>query len=271
MRSQDIGDITEIDAGDKLLRGHIGEQFPERLALNFGPEIPDRVDHCCGGQVNSSLLWSDPAQLTVASDIPPEGAHIGGERLQSVSDNERGQRPDGGDENLVSTSDSKGHAMPFQASGMVGLQNHVCCGIIRVVIHVIGAIQGPRLRKTNIICLDTNNSERHNTSPSSGFLVEAGLASASSRRGDALAGERRGRRKACLYVPTRRRFNSSDRQKTPLDYSGSSKYTIFCIQNTAYGPENQELCFRIDAIVHTGQEGQLQAALSVRRLHGIEY
>src|SRR6266536_2684530 len=227
MRSQDIGDITEIDAGDKLLRGHIGEQFPERLALNFGPEIPDRVDHCCGGQVNSSLLWSDPAQLTVASDIPPEGAHIGGERLQSVSDNERGQRPDGGDANLVSTSDSKGHAMPFQASGMVGLQNHVGCGIIRVVIHGIRASQGPRRRKTNLICLDTNNSERHNTSPSS--------------------------------------------PKTPLDYSGSSKYTIFCIQNTAYGPENQELCFRIGAIVHTRQEGQLQAALSVRRLHGIEY
>src|SRR5207247_923835 len=122
----------EIDARDKLLRRHIGEKLPERLALNLGPEVPDRVDHRCGSQVNGSLLRPDPAQLTVAGDIAPEGAHIRGERLQGASDDERGQRPDGGDANLVSTPDGKGQAMPFQARGMVGLQNYVGRGIIRV-------------------------------------------------------------------------------------------------------------------------------------------
>src|SRR5438874_429328 len=108
--SQGIADVAEIDAGDKLLRRHIGEQLPERLALNLGPQVPDRVNHSGGSQVHSSLLRSDPAQLTVTGDIAPEGAHISRERLQGASGDERGQRPYGGDANLVSTSDGKGHA-----------------------------------------------------------------------------------------------------------------------------------------------------------------
>ena len=115
--------------------------------------------------MNGPLLRPDPAQLTVAGDIAPEGAHIRGERLQGASDDERGQRPDGGDANLVSTPDGKGQAMPFQARGMVGLQNYVGRGIIRVVIHGIGTDQGPRRRKTNVVGMDINNSERQNSSP----------------------------------------------------------------------------------------------------------
>src|SRR5579863_10427870 len=96
----------------------------------------------------------------------PEGAHIRGERLQRTPGDERSQRPDGSDAYFVPTPDGKSHAMPLQARGMIGLQNHVGRGIIRVVIHGIRTGQGSRRRETNIVCLNTNNSERHNTSPS---------------------------------------------------------------------------------------------------------
>src|SRR6266702_6862694 len=98
--------------------------------------------------------------------MPPEGAHITSERLQSTSDDEWGQRTDGCDANLVPAPDSKGQTMPFQARGMVCLQNHISCGVIRIVIHSIRSSEGPRRRETNIVCLDINNSDRHNTSPS---------------------------------------------------------------------------------------------------------
>src|SRR6266487_1626092 len=253
MRSQDIGDITEIDAGDKLLRGHIGEQFPERLALNFGPEVPDCVDHSSSGQVNSSLLWPDPAQLTVTGNIPPEGAHIGGERRQSVSDDERGQRPDGGDANLVSTSDSKGHAMPFQASRMVGLQNHIGCGIIRVVIHGIRASQGSRRRKTNIICLDTNNSEHHNTSPSSPKTPE--IHSELRGAGDGVPCRSARCPRTLLFLkaghrPARRSMSGSQlKHLLTIQDQVSILYFVYRIQHTAL--KIKSFAFRIDAIVHT--------------------
>src|SRR5207302_5467634 len=98
--------------------------------------------------------------------MPPEGMHITSERLQGTSDHEWGQRPDGCDANLVPAPDSKGQSMPFQSHGMVGLQNHIGCGVIRIVIHRIRSSKGPRRRETNIVCLDINNSDRHNTSPS---------------------------------------------------------------------------------------------------------
>ena len=75
VRREDVGDITEIDAGDKLFGRHIAEQLPQRLALDFGPQIPDRVDHCRGRHVNDALLRPDPAQLAITCHMPPEGAY----------------------------------------------------------------------------------------------------------------------------------------------------------------------------------------------------
>jgi hypothetical protein len=82
-----------------------------------------------------------------------------------MAGDKRGQRPDGGDTDLVSTPDGKGQAVPFQAGGMVGPQNNVGRGIIRVVIHGIGTGEGARRWKTNIICVNTDNSEWQNSSP----------------------------------------------------------------------------------------------------------
>src|SRR5450755_3525491 len=137
IRSQDITDIAEIDTGDNLLWLHIGKQLPQRLPLDFGPQIPDRVHHSSGRQVDNTLLRPDPAQLAITSDRAPERTHVRGKRLQGMSDDQGSQCPNGRDANLVPTSDGKGQTMPFQTHNVVCSQNHVGSGIIRGAIHGI--------------------------------------------------------------------------------------------------------------------------------------
>ncbi len=113
--------------------------------------------------MNNPLLRSDPAQLAIACDMPPEGAHIRGERFQGTSDDERGQRADRSDTDLVPTPDGKGQAVPLQARGMVGLQHNIGRGIIRVIIHGVGTGKALRGRETNIVRMDINNGERQSS------------------------------------------------------------------------------------------------------------
>ena len=40
-RRQRIAEIAEIDEADEFFRRHLGDQAPDRLALELGPEIPD--------------------------------------------------------------------------------------------------------------------------------------------------------------------------------------------------------------------------------------
>src|ERR1700730_6624378 len=101
MPSRGVRNIAEIDAGDKLLRRHIAEQLPQRLALDFGPQVPHRVDHCGSRHVNNPLLRPDPAQLAIARNMPPERAHISSKRLQTAPDDEWSQRPDSSDTHLI--------------------------------------------------------------------------------------------------------------------------------------------------------------------------
>src|SRR6266568_2789468 len=173
--------------------------------------------------------------------MPPEGMHITSERLQGTSDHEWGQRPDGCDANLVPAPDSKGQTVPFQACGMVCLQNHIGCGVIRIVIHSIRSSEGPRRRETNIVCLDINNSDRHNTSPSTPEIRSYFR----SAEDEVPCRDREGCHSHPFFLAGRRPAQRmmSGCHSTSIDYSELSEYTIFCIQNTVHSQENQELCF----------------------------
>src|SRR6185312_4760511 len=60
---QGVGDVAEGDAGDELLRRHVDEQLPERLAFGLRVEIPDGVDDGGRRQVDGAFVRADPAQL----------------------------------------------------------------------------------------------------------------------------------------------------------------------------------------------------------------
>ena len=61
--SQRVGEVAEVDRGDKLLRRHLTHQPPQRLAVNAGPQIPDGVHDRGSGEMDHPLLRADPAEL----------------------------------------------------------------------------------------------------------------------------------------------------------------------------------------------------------------
>ena len=113
-RSERVGDVSEIDASHDLLRTHVDEQLPQRLALDLRPEIPHGVDDRRGREVEHALLWADPAKLRIANDSPPERAHVGGDLLEGQADDERGQRLRGGHAQLVAASDRERQPVSFR-------------------------------------------------------------------------------------------------------------------------------------------------------------
>ena len=63
--SDGIGNVPEVNAADKLLGAHLGDDAPDRLAEGLGPQIPESVDNGAQGKVDDTLLGSDPAELAV--------------------------------------------------------------------------------------------------------------------------------------------------------------------------------------------------------------
>lgn len=77
-----IREITKVDARHHLRRGHIDEQFPQRLAFVLGPQIPNGIDDCRGGQVNNPFVRPQPSQLRITQQMTPEPGHVAGDRLE---------------------------------------------------------------------------------------------------------------------------------------------------------------------------------------------
>ena len=77
-----VGDVAEVDTAHDLLRRHVGEQFPDGLALDFGVQVPDGVDEGRRGEMDDALLRPEPAELAFAGEASPELAHVSGDRFQ---------------------------------------------------------------------------------------------------------------------------------------------------------------------------------------------
>src|ERR1017187_7567026 len=79
--SQGVGKVPPVDKLDDLRGRKARKQAPEGLALDLGPEIPERVDYGRRRKVDDPLFRAEPAQLAVARQVPPEGAGRAGEGL----------------------------------------------------------------------------------------------------------------------------------------------------------------------------------------------
>ena len=137
---QCVRQVAKVDARDDLLGTEVDEQLPERLALALCVQVPDRVDHRGGSQVDRALLGPDPTKLAVADERAPEGAHVGEHVLERASDHERPQRFDGGDADLVAASDREGEAVP-SGGLVVGADDHVGRRVVGVRVHRVRAVE----------------------------------------------------------------------------------------------------------------------------------
>ena len=96
-RGQRVRHVAEVDAVHQLLGTEPGEQLPQRLALHFGVEVPDRVHDGGRREVEYPLLGSHPPHLRIARQPPPEATHVGLDLLERETSHERRERADGGD------------------------------------------------------------------------------------------------------------------------------------------------------------------------------
>src|SRR6266545_2050179 len=151
-RCQRVGDVAEIDAGNLLFRRHVREQQPERLAGRFGIQIPDSVDHGGGRQVDDALFRANPAQLAIAGDQVPEGAHIGRERLKRLADDQVFERLDRCDAQLIAAADREGQAVAFEPIRAIGFKHNIGGRVIWVAIHGIGAVEQARCGEADVAC-----------------------------------------------------------------------------------------------------------------------
>src|SRR5204862_2443869 len=120
-----VADVAEVDARDQLLWGHVRQQLPQGLALHLRVQVPYRIDERRRREVDRAFLGTDPSQLLLARDGAPESAHIGRDRLEAASNDDRREGVDRGDADFGASAQREGQAMAFELIPSVGLQDYV--------------------------------------------------------------------------------------------------------------------------------------------------
>ena len=151
VRRQDVVDVAEVDARDELLRRHVREELPERLLLELRVQIPDRVDDGGRGKVDHALLRSQPAQLAVGDESPPQPSEVCDELLDRRPDHVRRERLDRGDADLGAAADREREPVPRQAARIVGLEGDVGRRIVGIRVHRIRPGTAPRGREADVV------------------------------------------------------------------------------------------------------------------------
>ncbi len=151
-----VGDVTEVDAVDDLLRRHVGQQLPQRLALHRGDQVPHRVDQRRRRQVDHALLRPHPAQLGFVREAAPETGHVGPDLVQRQLLHERREGPNGGDAELVSAPDREREPVSRHALA-IGAQDDVGSGVVRILVHGIGAVLPLGRREADVEGLDARD------------------------------------------------------------------------------------------------------------------
>ncbi len=87
--------------------------------------------------MDDAFLGSEPAQLAVIREAPPERGAVGDDLVEFQADNERRELLDRGAAQVVPAPDREGHADTLVA--VVGREEHVRAGVVRVLVHCVGA------------------------------------------------------------------------------------------------------------------------------------
>ena len=149
LRSEGVGQVTEVKRRDELFRLHLGKEQPERLAGALGLEIPQSRKHGADGHVLDALLRAEPAQLRIAHEQIPCETHVVEQFLDVTTDKGLGHGVDGPDDDIVATADGEDESI----AGITGIRgdDDVGGGVIRIRVHGIGARERGRCREPEII------------------------------------------------------------------------------------------------------------------------
>ena len=154
-------DVAEVDARDELLRRHVDEQLPERLALELRVQIPDRIDDRRGREMDDAFLRTEPAQLRVGDEAAPQSSEVCDELVDGRADDVGRERVDGGDADLRAPADREREPVAGEAARIVRLERDVGGGVVRIGVHRVRARAAARRREPNVVCDRPHDPNRH--------------------------------------------------------------------------------------------------------------
>ena len=141
-------EVAEVDGGDDLLGGHVGEQAPDGFAFGAGVEVPDSVKQRTTGEVDDALIRAEPAQLGVAGELKGKGVEVPGDVAELPAFHERREVVEGADDDVGAPAEREGEAVAFHARR--GFEDAVGGGIVGVGVHGIGADVLARGREADV-------------------------------------------------------------------------------------------------------------------------
>ena len=156
LRRDRVGDVAEVDGGNDLLGGEVGEQAPDGHAPRLCPEIPDGVHDRRRREVDDALLGSEPAELVLGGEAAPEAGEVAGDALERAAHHERLERTDRGDADLGATAVREREPMARKI-GVVGIQDHVRGGVVRAAVHRVRPVERARGREADVVRGDADD------------------------------------------------------------------------------------------------------------------
>lgn len=86
--------------------------------------------------------------------LAPQGSEISEDGLDLTTYDVVGESPDGGDLDVIATTDGEDERVPLQTVGCVRDQPDVGRGVVGVWVHGVGAVEGPGRWKTHVVRLE---------------------------------------------------------------------------------------------------------------------
>jgi hypothetical protein len=86
--------------------------------------------------MNDALFGTEPSQLGIRGQTPPESGKIRGDVVEPTADDEVAERLDAGGADFVAAADGKRQAVALEAR--IGPQDHVRRGVIGVDVDGVG-------------------------------------------------------------------------------------------------------------------------------------
>src|SRR5262249_31238826 len=111
--------------------------------------------------MDDALLRSDPSQLRVGRQSPPERGHVRADALERDTSHHRREGPYAGDTQLSATAQRECESVASETIRSIRVENDVGGGVIRIWMHRIGAVASGRRRKADVQNFNARDRRRH--------------------------------------------------------------------------------------------------------------
>jgi len=154
---ESVVDVVEVDDAGDALGFHLGEELPEGFLFGASVEVPYGVDEGGGGEVDDAFFRAEPAELRVAGELTAEGAEVVGDGAEDAALDGARKVAKGLTAELGSAAQRKGEAEAAEA--LVGFEDAVGSGVVRILVDGVGADAFPGGGKAEVDDLNASDAK----------------------------------------------------------------------------------------------------------------